>query len=211
MDVHDYIHQHYLRDLIAFRAAYGKVLGRDPAQFDTEPPFLINILEGDAEGVRKALRLARIERPLEFLVVTFLEGAFLAGVHAYDFANHDAYRKALPFEVFVENFPNLSVKHPQSILAAHGTTPEAWPVDDLRTLGDWTYELTRNWALEYDRLVASVPGSGRKILDRMAHDPDLAWGASWEIPEVVANTYMRELRRATPESFTTDDAGDPQT
>src|SRR6266567_3649 len=200
MHWNEYIEQDFVEDLAAFRLAYSKILGRDLASLDEEPPYLVHILEGHVEGVRKALGFAKIRHQLAFLRVTFLEGALLAGVHAYDFSNHQKYRKALPYEVFIEHFPNISVLHPQSILGAHGTEPEQWSADDLRLLEDWTYELAVRWAAEYDRRIASLSGTGKTNLTAMAGDPDLARAGSWIVPEPVRDAYMRGLRRAAEDA-----------
>jgi hypothetical protein len=188
----EYIFTRYVADLDRFRNAYARVLGRDPADLPTRAPKLVHVLEGHSEGIARAIDVAGIEDPLSFLIVLFLEGTVTAGVHAYDSGRHARYRAALPYEVMIEHYPNLTVRHPQSVLVAHSP----WTSEDLRLLEECAAKLAARWAVVYDDLIAKEEGVGLRILDALAHDSDLGWGAGSEVPEQVASSYMRGLRRA---------------
>lgn len=191
-----YLATRYLRDLARFRLSYARVLGRNPADLPSTPPLVVNILEGHREGVSHAIERARISDPLLFLILTFTEGALLAGVHAYDLSRYSQYVQALPITVFIERFPSMTMIHPQSALAAHPN----WTPRDLAVLEECVASLTARWALAYDEVIAGEHGAGQQIVDALGRDRDLAWGCAAEIDERVAAAYMTGLRRAAEEA-----------
>lgn len=188
----NYVVARYLPDLAAFRSSYARVLGRTTSDVGATRRRVVHILEGHTPGVARAVREAKLDDPLRFLIVTFLEAALSAGVHSYDRPRHTMYLDALPFEVFVECYPSMTMLHPQSVLAAH----PKWSRDDLLLLRKCVASLAARWAAIYDRVIARAPGAGRRVLAALAHDRDLGWGAAAEIEEHVAAGYMAGFRDA---------------
>ena len=194
MNCRTYATTTYAHDLAAFGRAYFAILHSANRTTPVKKSKVIHILEGDTGGVAEALSRANIDDKVCFLSTLFLEGTLLAGVHAYDYRNYWKYVDALPFTVFVENYPSLAVRHPQAVLAAHSE----WSATDLLILEECVCTLAREWAVAYDRLIANEKGAGENIVSALGEDPDLGWGAASIVPEDVAAAYMKGLRRAHP-------------